>query len=209
MRRAWIAAAVLAAGLLAALSPLGYDYGSLGCHLNAPRCDEPAWPLEALARGDVARFVHDQPLMGPVSLVLRAPFASASRLFDANLTWHYRAGLFPCLLLSALLALALARRSRAHGHHPLFTAAVALLAFVNPLTWSAIHAGHPEELVAATAVVAAALLALDRRWTLAALAIGLAIATKAWALLALAPLLLVVVPLARRRFAIVAVLVVA
>jgi hypothetical protein len=209
MRRAWIATAVLAAGLWAVLSPLGADYGNVGCHLNAPRCDEPAWPLEALARGDVARFVHDQPLMGPVSLVLRAPFAAAARVFHADLTWHYRAGLLPCLLISALLALALARRSRAHGHHPLFTATVAVLAFVNPLSLSAVNAGHPEELVVAAGVVVAALLALDGRSTLAALVIGLAIATKAWALLALAPILVAVAPEARRRFVVAAVLVVA
>jgi hypothetical protein len=208
MRRAWIATAVLAAGLLAALSPLGADFGNVGCHLNAPRCDEPAWPLEALARGDLAGFVHDQPLMGPVSLVLRAPFAAAARLFHANLTWHYRATLFACLLISAGLALVLVRESRARGHGRLYSAAVGILTFVSPVAWSAIDAGHPEELVTGTAVVASALFALHRRPTFAAVVLGLAIATKAWALLAAAPILLAVAAPARKRAALVVALVV-
>jgi hypothetical protein len=202
MRRAWIAIAILAAAFVASLSPLGADYGNLGCHVNAPRCDEPAWPLEALARGDFSTFVHDQPLMGPASLLLRAPFAAASRLFHADLTWHYRAGVFACLLVAALLALALAQRARRTSR--LNAAAVAVLAFVNPLTISAIRAGHPEELVAAAAVAGAALLSLDRRWLLAAVLLGLAIATKAWAILAVAPLLVVIAAPDRKRFAIVA-----
>src|SRR3954451_8010912 len=207
MRRAWIAALLIPAAYLAARSPLGADYGNFGCHLRSPRCDEPAWPLEALARGEFSTFVHNQPLMGPATMILRAPFVAVSNIFDGGLAWHYRAGMFPCLVLSGLLALALARRSRALHHPRVHSAAVAVLAFVNPLALSAIRAGHPEELVASAAVVASALLVLDARWTLAALALGLAVATKAWALLAVAPLLLTVPAPARRRFAAVGLLV--
>ena len=57
-------------------------------------------------------------------------------------------------MLLALLALALARRSRAGGSGRLYAAVVVVLAFANPLVLSAIRAGHPEELVAAAAVVA-------------------------------------------------------
>src|SRR3954470_14399524 len=207
MRRAWIAALLIPAAYVAARSPLGADYGNLGCHFNSPRCDEPAWPLEALARGDFSTFVHNQPLMGPTSMILRAPFVAVASIFPGGLAWHYRAGVFACLVLSGLLALALARRSRALRHPRAYSAAVAVLAFANPLTVSAIRAGHPEELVAAAAVVASALLVLDARWSLAALALGLAVATKAWALLAVAPLLLTVPAPARRRFAAIGLLV--
>ena len=207
MRRAWVAAAAIPAACVALRSPLGADYGNLGCHVNAPRCDEPAWPLEALARGHFATFVHDQPLMGPASFVLRAPFAALAWLFHANLTWHYRAGLFACLLLSALLALELARRSRERGHPWLHSALVAVLAFATPLSLSAVHAGHPEELVAAAAVVGAGLLVLDGRWTLAGVVLGLGVATKAWVILAVPLLLLAVARPGRRRFAMAAVLV--
>ena len=79
MRRAWIAALLIPAAYVAARSPLGADYGNLGCHFNSPRCDEPAWPLEALARGDFSTFVHDQPLMGPASMILRAPVVAVAR----------------------------------------------------------------------------------------------------------------------------------
>lgn len=200
-RRAWIATAILASALLASVSPLGADYGNLGCHLNAPRCDEPAWPLEALSRLDFGTFVHQQPLMGPVSMVLRAPFAALARVFDANLTWHYRAGVFACLFVLALLALELGRRSRARGHVRLHTAAVVVLTFVNPLTVSAIGAGHPEELLAAAAVVASAILAIDGRSRAAGATLGVAVATKAWAILVVAPLFLMVPAQHRRRFA--------
>src|SRR5215211_865584 len=208
MRRAWIAALLIPAAYVAARSPLGADYGNIGCHFNAPRCDEPAWPLEALARGDFSAFVHNQPLMGPASMILRAPFVAVSSIFDGGLAWHYRAGVFPCLVVSGLLALALARRSRALHHPRLHSGAVAVLAIVNPLAVSAIRAGHPEELVASAAVVASALLVLDAHWTLAALTLGAAVATKAWALLAVAPLLLTVPAAARRKLAAVALLVV-
>jgi hypothetical protein len=56
-------------------------------------------------------------------------------------------------------------------------------------------------LIAAAAVLASALLVLDGRWTLAGLALGFAVATKAWAILVAVPLLLMVAPPARRRFA--------
>jgi hypothetical protein len=209
VHRAWFAAAAIPAGALAAASKLGVDYGNLGCHLRAPRCDEAAYPIDALAHGHFATFVHEQPLMGPVTLVLRAPFAAIANSFNADLTWHYRARLFACWSVSAVVALALARRSRARGHFWLQTVAIAVLAFVNPLTVSAIQAGHPEELVTAAAVVAAALLVLDGRWNWGAVVLALAVATKAWALLVVAPILIAVPAPARRRFVAVAVLVVA
>jgi hypothetical protein len=199
---------VVAAGAVAVRAPLGTDYGNLGCHLTSPRCDEPAWPLEALARGNVAVFIHNQPLMGPASLVLRAPFAAVARVFDGSLAWHYRAGVFACMLLLGLLAFELMRRSAANGHSPLYSAVVGVLAFINPLMWSTIEWGHPEELVAAVGVTAAGLLVIDRRWTLGGIALGVALASKAWVILAVPLLLLAVAPAGRRRFALIAALVV-
>jgi hypothetical protein len=206
VRWGWLALAVLAAALLAALSGLGTDYGNLHCHLSAPRCDEPGYPLSALAHAHFATYVHQQPLMGPVSLVLRTPFAVVADWTEATLTWHYRITTFACLIVSALLALALVRESRSRDHRWWHTAAVGVLAFVNPLVVSAIDAGHPEELVAAAAVVGSALLALHGRTTASGVVLGLAAATKPWAVLAALPILLVVAAPDRRRFSVVAVL---
>src|SRR3954465_11196754 len=126
MRRAWIAALLIPAAYVAARSPLGADYGNLGCHFNSPRCDEPAWPLEALALVDFPTFVHNQPLMGPTSMILRAPFVAVADLLPGGVAWHSRAGVFACLVVSGLLALALARRSRAQRHPRAHSAAVAV-----------------------------------------------------------------------------------
>jgi hypothetical protein len=50
--------------------------------------------------------------------------------------------------------------------------------------------GHPEELLCAALAIGAVLAAADRRTVLAAVLLGLAIATKAWAVLAIGPVLL-------------------
>jgi Glycosyltransferase family 87 len=66
--------------------------------------------------------------------------------------------------------------------------ALALVA-ANPLTLRALEIGHPEELLGGALCVAAALAAGRDRSTLAGVLLGLAIANKAWAMLAVVPLL--------------------
>jgi hypothetical protein len=201
LKRAVLAASTVGVGVIAVRSDLGADYGNIGCHLNAPRCDEASFPIHALAHLRIAEFMHEQPLMGPVSLVLRAPFVAVANLFDANLVTVYRVGVFACLFALALLAVMLVARSLAQGHAWVHTAVIGVVAVINPLVTSAIDQGHPEEAVAGAAGIAAALWAIDRRCNLAAVALALAIATKAWALLLVVPIALMVDPSARRQFA--------
>jgi hypothetical protein len=59
-----------------------------------------------------------------------------------------------------------------------------------PIAGQAINYGHPEEVMAGAAAVGALLLALSGRSALAGLALGLAIASKQWALMAALPVLL-------------------
>ena len=64
------------------------------------------------------------------------------------------------------------------------------LCVANPLTLRALEIGHPEELLGAVLCVAAVLLAARDRPLWAGLLLGLAIANKQWALLAVGPVLL-------------------
>jgi len=146
--------------------------------------------IDALARGDWNGFVANQPLMGSFSLFIRAPFVIP--VFDGSLSTVYFAGALPCLLATVVLGLALARQLADRGQSTAVQGLAAGLAVVNPLTFKALHWGHPEELLAAALCVGAVLAALRDRPLLAGLLLGLALATKQWALLAVLPALLAV-----------------
>jgi hypothetical protein len=153
--------------------------------------------VDALLAGHVGRFLHLAPAYGG-SLILRAPFVLLTTLWHGGELAIYRAGAAPCLLATGALGVWLCARLRATGR-PAGTRALALaLCVANPLTLSALQLGHPEELLGAVLCVAAVLCAIDDRPTWAALLVGLAIANKEWAVLALGPVL-VALPRARLR----------
>jgi len=99
---------------------------------------------------------------------------------------QYRLGTIICLLPLAVLAVVLGRR------RPALTVAVpaALLLLAGPATLSAVGSGHPEELLAAALATGAVLLARSERPLAAGACLGLAVATKQWALIALVPMLI-------------------
>ena len=86
---------------LTAGTPLDY-------HLDA------APGIDALARLDLGGFLRAAPLMGPVSLVVRAPFAA---LAGGDQLLAYRLGALPCLAAMAVLLYVLLRRD-ARGRPP-------------------------------------------------------------------------------------------
>jgi len=181
-------AAVALAALLAARTPLGIDYSGPPSSL----CDCPAAPIHALATGHLHGFVATQPVMGPTSLFVRAPFAAFGiHLTGGTATDLYRLGAFPCLLAAGLLALYIFMRMRHLRRRPLALALVPLLVAVNPLTTKALRFGHPEEILAATLCVAAILAAARRQGLIAGILLGAAVATKQWALLAALPVIAV------------------
>ena len=97
----------------------------------------------------------------------------------------------PCLIAAALLAVWLVARMRALGHGRLARAHGArACASSNPVTLYALQYGHAEELLGAVLCVAAVLAAQRGRAGWAGLLLGLAIANKEWALLAVGPVLL-------------------
>jgi hypothetical protein len=189
-----IAIAVVGAIAVSAVVPAIGDYGH-----------DAAAPLEQLARGDIGAFLADQPLMGLVSLLLRAPVVAIVRLFDTDLLTEYRAGAVPCVLAGALLGVVLARRMAARGAAtPLQAAVVVLLAAAGPVTYDSLLYGHPEEPLGAALCGAALLVARDARPVLGGVLLGLAIATKQWAIMAFLPVVLAA-PEARIRLGAVAV----
>jgi Glycosyltransferase family 87 len=166
--------------------------GAAGLFLRATLGDYPqdAGPaIGALVAGHPVRALDLQPLMGSLSVLVRAPFAYAAKAAGAGETGMYRAGLVPCVAALTAVGLWLARSSR--------NGVVLVLAIATPASFAAVKAGHPEELLGAALCVAALLLA-DRRPVWAGLALGLALATKQWALLAVVPVV-VAAPRGRRR----------
>ena len=179
--RSSCASAALAAALMALITGMGTDY---------PADAGPA--ISALARGDIHGFTSAQVQMGPLSILLRAPLAA---LAGPDLIWAYRLGALARMLALVGLGVLVARRAGA---------GVGLLAgallVANPVTLDALHLGHPEELLGAALCVAAVLLAAERPlW--AAAALGAALATKQWALIAIAPVLIAAPREARVRLA--------
>jgi hypothetical protein len=144
--------------------------------------------IDAIVRGDLDGFLADQPLMGSFSLLLRAPFVAL--VFGGTEAQVFFAGALPCLLATLVLGLVLGRVAADHGQPPAVQGLVAGLAVISPVSLRALHWGHPEELLAGALCVGAVLLALRDRPLLAGLALGLACATKQWALIAVLPVVL-------------------
>ena len=157
--------------------------------------------LDALVHGHVSRFLTLAPAYGG-SLIERAPFALVPGLWGGGALAVYRAVAVPCLAATAAVAVVLVARMRAQGKPPLARALVLGLCVANPIALLALEVGHPEELLGASLCVGALLLAaapaVSRPRALAAgVLLGLAIANKQWALLAVLPVLLAL-PAGRR-----------
>jgi hypothetical protein len=157
--------------------------------------------LTALVNGHLLEFLRLAPAYGG-SLLERAPFALLPRLWGGGDLAVYRMISLPCLLAGAVLGVWLVARMRSEGRSTLARAVTLGICVANPLTLSAMELGHPEELLGGSLCVAAVLLAArpspgNRRAILAGVILGLAIANKEWALLAVGPVLLALP--ARRR----------
>lgn len=150
---------------------------------------EAAASFHALLHGHIGSFLQTAPPYG-ASLILRAPFALPGSLANAGVLTMYRLSALPCLLALALLGVWLARQLRRRGGGLIAAAAVLAICVANPIIYRALQLGHPEELLGATLCTAAVLLAQRGRTSWAAVALGLAIANKQWALLAVGPVLL-------------------
>ena len=166
---AWWVRAALTTG-----KPLDY-------HLDA------APAIDALARLDLGAFLHSTALMGPVSLIVRAPFAA---LAGGDDLLAYRLGALPCLAAMAVLLYVLLRRIQAGGHPAFAGVAIAALFAIDPFVGAALTRGHPEDILGGALCVLAVLAAGAGRPWAATVVLGLALTTKQWAIVAIIPTLL-------------------
>ena len=179
------ASCALAAAVVALAQPSVGDYLAR----NASNPDNSAPAIDALIHGHLGRMPSVQPVMGPVSLIVRAPFAALGHAIGGP-TLEYRLGAFACLWALAAVALVIAVRVHRRDGGLVAPAAIVVVAVANPLALSALNLGHPEELLAGALCVAAVLAADRDRPLLTGALLGLAAATKPWAALAAVPALL-------------------
>jgi hypothetical protein len=185
---AWMLALTVAgvgAVMVAATAATNADYN---VHY-AVSADNAGPAIQALAHGDLAGAFARQPAMGMLSLLLRAPFARLAETLGGGQALVYRLGVLvsiaPVTVLAAWVAV------RGHAQRTLAAGVIAggLLLAAWPDT-AAVGWGHPEELLAATLAVVALLVA-DRGHAAASGAlVGAAVGTKAWAAIAVLPVLL-------------------
>jgi len=159
--------------------------------------------FEALVHGHLLEFLRLAPAYGG-TVVERAPFALLPGLWGGGPLAVYRMVALPCLLASAVLGVWLVARMRSQGRSTLARALTLGVCVANPLTLRALELGHPEELLGGCLCVAAVLIASGSsvgrgRALWAGVILGLAIANKEWALLAVGPVLLAL-PAGRRRW---------
>ncbi len=163
--------------------------------------------FSALLHGHPLAFLRLAPAYGG-SLVERAPFALLRGLFGRGPEALYEAVALPGLLASAALGLWLVARMRRGAASGGADAAgsfarllVLALCIANPFALQALRTGHPEELVGGALCVGAVLLAASGRSVMAGALLGLAIANKEWALLAVPAALLALPPRPMRSHA--------
>lgn len=147
-----------------------------------------SWPaVHALAQGHVSDYLSAEAMMGPFATLVQAPFVvlSGASGLDA-----YRWGAFPSLLAAGLLGLYLSGIARRRGASRFSQFLIAALCLVNPLTFEALQLGHPEELLTAALAVGAVATASGGHNRRAAVLLGLAVASKQWAVIAILPVLM-------------------
>ena len=83
--------------------------------------------VRAMSDGNVAAFLSAHPDMGPVSILLRAPFAALGGSGELAV---YHWGSLPCVLAAGLLGLYLARLSARRG-----AGILARVVLVGPISW--------------------------------------------------------------------------
>jgi hypothetical protein len=111
-------------------------------------------------------------------------------LWNGGAVAVYVAVSVPCLIAAALLAVWLVGKMRAAGHSRLARGTTLALCIFNPVTLYALQDGHAEELLGGVLCIVAVLVAQRGHPLWAGLLLGLAIANKEWALLAVGPVLL-------------------
>ena len=182
---------------------LAYANGSTGDYTS-----DAGPTIHALLDGHFGQALATQPIMGSLSVLVRLPFAALAELTGGGELAIYRLGCIPCLLVLGFAGLELSRAMARAGAGRAACLSAAAICLVNPLTWEALRLGHPEELLGGALVVLAALYAAQERSLAAGVTLGLALATKQWAAIAVLPVL-AVAPAHRIRLGAIAVVIAA
>lgn len=161
-----------------------------------------SWPaIDQLIRGHVGEYLSAKAMMGPFSTLLQAPFAAVAPSGDLSVyTWAS----IPCLLAAGLLGVYLAAIAGRRGVSLSARVLIAGLCVVNPLVFAALQNGHPEEILTTALAVGAIAAASEGRPAGTAVLLGLALASKQWAVIAILPALMAL-PRARLRVGIAAI----
>jgi hypothetical protein len=186
MRRAappWLPSVLVALGAVAACAWAAATIPLMGDYAYELR---PA--ISALLAGDMTAFAAAVPVYGG-SVWPRAPFAWLAHALGGGDLAVYRAGAFACLLALAALAVALERTMRRAGRPLADRLGVVLVLLAAPVVLRALRDGHPEDVLAGALAAGGVLLALRDRPAAAGIALGLAAASKPWAVLAFLPAL--------------------
>ncbi len=196
LRSANLRAAAL--GLVLGAGVLAWVSGATGGLARENDFLHEAWPAyHVLAQGHLLRAIRIAPTYVG-SLVLRAPFALLASAFGAGAPAVYFASALPCIAAEAAFCAWLSAQPRGRAGTIAGNRLVALLVwFLNPVVIVAVVGGHPEDLLGAVLCAAGVVLAVhaEERWS--AILIGLAVANKTWAAVAVA-VALVALPAGRR-----------
>lgn len=145
--------------------------------------------VDALIHGHILAALQSAPAYGG-SLVLRAPFAFLPGLWGGGALAVYRMLALPCLVAAAAVGIAVVGQMRRENRSRLARAVLLALFVANPIMIRAGELGHPEELLSAACVIAAVLAGMRGRSVWAGVLLGVAIANKEWAVVAVGPVLL-------------------
>ena len=143
--------------------------------------------VHALAHGEIGKSLSANTLVGPFAILVEAPFTTVA---GESVLSEYRWASLPCLFAVGILGLYLASLARQRGASLLTQVLISALCLVNPLTVEALENGHPEELLTAALAVGAIATASQGHPRRTAVLLGLAIASKQWALVAVLPVLM-------------------
>lgn len=125
------------------------------------------------------------------TVILRAPFAIVPALWGGEDLAVFRAVAVPCLIAGVVLGVLLFDQSRTRNSSRWVPWTVLALCVANPITLRALEIGHPEELLGSALCIGAVFAAARHRPLVAGLLLGIAIANKPWAVLAVLPVLLI------------------
>jgi hypothetical protein len=143
--------------------------------------------VEALLAGDLSAYFAAHSMMGHFASVLQAPFAA---LGGGDPVAEYQWACVPCLLAAGLVGLYLASVAARRGASPFFQFVIVALCVANPVNFVALWSGHPEEVLTSALVVGAVAVAAAGHGWRAAILLGLALASKQWAVMAILPVLM-------------------